>query len=262
MKKLEGVRRPQDFSRKLTKEENEVILDKLRLIDSVIKNHFKSLLDKIPYEDLYQEGYIGLHRAIITKTDKSKLTTWAYQNIRWDILHYLNTKETPLGIYIPLNYMEQRQREIRVEELRDNPMTDKERFELYNLSKDTQEKLDLIFSGVGSTDSPVGSGETESESLTLLELGTTENVYLGIPQTEEIALRNLEVEDKFKKLRKTLSRYKTSNPKKYAVLNSWMGRSEEPQIEIARDFGLSNSTVNNYINDFIKEVKSQEVALV
>lgn len=71
--------------------EDEIFADNERLIDFTLQKYFKQNIGFFEYEDLFQEGAIGLIRAIRTyKGDQSEFSTYAIVCIRKAIKRYMD----------------------------------------------------------------------------------------------------------------------------------------------------------------------------
>lgn len=244
--------------KKLTDEQEKMILDNLKLIDLVLNDRFSSVFSEVPYEDLWQVGYFGLHEAVLTKTDKGKLNTWAYNKIRWEVLQYLNIYETPAGVKIPRNYMMRYQQEIRKREVEGKKMDQKEREEHYQLSEESLKMFDMTVRRVLSTDETVkNSNRGEEGTMTFLDVSTTENLSNNIPPTEVIAIGNLEREERWKLVYKGLEELKSGHETRYEAIRKWVTEFKS-QRKIAEELDRTSELIYTYTKDFSRSLIEQE----
>lgn len=86
--------------------EDQIFAENEKLIGAVINARFIKMLPTFPYEDMYQEGAIGLLRAIrkYGQTDESKVkfSTYAWHNIYYAINRYC--KNNRFLIRVPRSY--------------------------------------------------------------------------------------------------------------------------------------------------------------
>lgn len=254
MGSLEGLRRPQDFDRKLTNQERQYIEDNLNIIHGVINERFKGIVKTVPYEDLFQEGYFGLHRAILTWNEKVKLSTRAYTNIQWEIVHYLNTKETPLGIYVPKNYVsgKNKEREMRA---KGKEITEEIKHEIYGVSKATRDKIDFALRMGYSIDTPTRICSDEEEGLCYIDFRTTRPITETIRDTEEEAITNLRIREMREEVRRALEPYKEKSPSKYKIVKRWIETDGMAKKKLAKEIGMSYANINWHIKEFVDEFR-------
>lgn len=112
----------------------------------LIKSIIKPFIYNNNYDDLYQEAYIALLETIEKYDNKynTKFSTFAYLNIRWKILKYINSQHYELSLSVdPLTkeydvfkdiLPKLKQENIDIIDLRRSGMTYKEIGDYYNKS--------------------------------------------------------------------------------------------------------------------------------
>lgn len=78
----------------MNREQEQWIENNLKLISKVIYDNFRKTLNKVEYDDLFQEGYIGMHKAITTFDASlgNKLSSYVYIMVKYEIQNYFYRK--------------------------------------------------------------------------------------------------------------------------------------------------------------------------
>lgn len=240
---------------KLTEEHMREVEENLNLIDGAVNKYFRTLVDIYGYEDLYQAGYIGLHRAVATKDKYKNLTTWAYMNIRWEVSEHMNKANTPLGISIPKNIVHSKLTEERMDE----ELSDKEREKFYNMNIDSIRRLDEAYRSNGiSIDTELNVGSESRDSITLLDTHVT-SLTSRISDTEIIAIENMSLQEYRRIIDSLLERYSEHHYGRYNTVKTYIENLDAPMTEISRIVGKGRRSVTNDVNIFKRDFKEKIV---
>jgi RNA polymerase primary sigma factor len=235
---------------------NTIVENNLGLIHLVLKrfrwayNNHPKYDDIISYEDLFQEGVLGVYDAI-RKYDCSQgaFSTYAVIHIRQKVFRFMYDKGRVIRVPQEPQRTMKRVRDtetLLAQKLQREP-TEREIAKQAGISLKDLQELKQVFGSVASIDAPIG----EDEDLKLSDIIEDKTDYLdGIERTAVLKSLRKDLE--------SMARVVIKDEIEIKILFSYFDRIGKKQVkDIAADYNISTGKLQRVINDSIGRIAAR-----